>query len=128
MGDLRRYHRVCASLAIIGLVANIIASVFCCAPSYSRKAEILDPILGAIPLCTSAFGNPDDSSKQPKGSKQQCPICLAAAHKAVVVGTFGPSFAALTRAEVNPTRIDSPAIGEELKVGGLGSRAPPLHA
>jgi hypothetical protein len=123
MGNLRGYRSLWTCLALVALVGNVIASAFCCAPSSSRKTVIVDPILGAIPLCTSALG---DNGKLPKSSKQHCPVCLAAAHKAVGTSAIGLSFPAPVLAAVNPTRGDAPALEEHLKLGGLGSRAPPL--
>jgi DUF2946 family protein len=107
-------------------MGNVIASAFCCAPSSSRRTEIVDPILGAIPLCTNALSSADGSDKQPKSSKQHCPVCLAAANKALVVTATELPFTPEALADASALRADVPAVGERLKVGGLGSRAPPL--
>jgi hypothetical protein len=108
-------------------MGNVIASAFCCAPSSSRRTEIVDPILGAIPLCTNALGSPD-GGKQPKGSKQHCPVCLAAANKTLVASAAEMPLTTTTSARVSATRVDAPDIAEFLRLGGLGSRAPPLPA
>ena len=126
MGNLRTYRSPWACLAVVAVLSNIIASAFCCAPVASRRAEIVDPVLGAIPLCTNALDG--NGSNQPKGSKQHCPICLAAAHKAVGPGAFAVSFVTPSVADAYSSRTTAPAIDKDLKLGGLGSRAPPLHA
>src|ERR1700730_15312806 len=92
MGNLRGYRSLWTCLALIALVGNVIASAFCCAPSSSRKTVVVDPILGSIPLYTNALGSLDGSDKQPKSSKQHCPVCLAAANKALVVTATGLPF------------------------------------
>jgi hypothetical protein len=109
-------------------VGNVIASAFCCAPALSRKTEIIDPVLGAIPLCASGLGTLDNSGKKPTGQKQHCPVCLAAANKALAASTFGLSLATPTLASASTVRADAPAIEERLRLGGIGSRAPPLPA
>lgn len=122
------YRSLWSCFAVVALVGNVIASAFCCAPSYSRKTEIVDPILGAIPLCSSVLGTPDSGSKQPRGSKQHCPVCLAAASKALVASTVGLPVTTATLAELSPSRVDVSTIEGFLRLGGLGSRAPPLPA
>jgi len=121
------YRSFWTSLALVALVGNVIASAFCCAPSSSRRAEIIDPILGAIPLCTNVLGSADGSGKLPKGSRQHCPVCLAAACKAIGSGTSALLFAAQSYAVATPARDDATPPAQHLKLGGLGSRAPPLH-
>ena len=126
MQSLRAYRSLWACLALVAVLGNVIASAFCCAPSPSRRTEIVDPVLGAIPLCTTALG--DNGSSQPKGSKQHCPVCLAAAHKAIGRRRFALWFAApQSRARAFDVG-GAPATEKDLKLGGLGSRAPPLHA
>jgi hypothetical protein len=126
MNRLRAYRSPWACLAVVAVIGNIVASAFCCAPSPSRRAEIIDPVLGVIPLCTNALDG--SGGNQPKGSKQHCPICPAAAHKAIGPGAFALSAATATVADTDSIRTTAPAIAKDLKLGGLGSRAPPLHA
>jgi hypothetical protein len=126
MGNLRVNRSLWTCLALVALVGNVIASAFCCAPSSSRRTEIVDPVLGAIPLCTTAPG--DNGSGQPKGSKQHCPVCLASADKAIGAPTVALWFGAPIGARVHSTWGAAPATEKDLKLGGLGSRAPPLHA
>ena len=126
MQSLRAYRSPSACLAVVAVLGNIIASAFCCAPSPSRRAEIIDPVLGVIPLCTIVLD--DNGSNQPKGPKQHCPICLAAAHKAIGPGAFALFGAAPTVADADLIKTTTSSIDTDLKLGGLGSRAPPLHA
>ena len=126
MDNLRAHRSLWGCLAVVALLGNVIASAFCCAPSSLRRAEVVDPVLGVIPLCTNALDG--NGSNQPKGSKQHCPICLAAAHKAVGPGAFAVSFVTPPVADAYSSRTTAPAIDKDLKLGGLGSRAPPLHA
>ena len=120
------YRSLWTCLALVALAGNVIASAFCCAPSSSRRTEIIDPILGAIPLCTNVLGSADGSGKLPKGTKQHCPVCLAAC-KAIGPGTSALLFAAQSYAVATPARDDATPPAQYLKLGGLGSRAPPLH-
>ena len=126
MGNLRVNRSLWTCLALVALVGNVVASAFCCAPSSSRRTEIIDPVLGAIPLCTTALG--DNGGSQPKGSKQHCPVCLASAHKAIGSPAVALWFDAPIGARVHSTWVGAPATEKDLKLGGLGSRAPPLHA
>jgi hypothetical protein len=126
MDNLRAYRSLWTCLAVVALLGHVVASAFCCAPSSSRRAEIVDPVLGVIPLCTNALDG--NGSNQSKGSKQHCPICLAATQKAIGHGAFALSFAAPTFVNAHASRTTAPAIHNYLKLGGIGSRAPPLHA
>ncbi len=128
MANAHGYRSLATCFALVALISNVVASAFCCVPSVSRKTVVIDPILGAIPLCTNASGT-SDSGKLPKSSKQHCPVCLAAAHHAAIgPGTFALSFATSTTADKNPTRPNAPTVQKHLNLGGLGSRAPPLPA
>ena len=124
---MRGYRSVWSCVALAAVVCNALASAFCCTPSSSRKT-IVDPVLGGIPICTSALGTADSGSKQSKGSKQHCPVCLAAANKALVSNAVAWPLDHSAFVTVGTARVDAPALAERLKLGGLGSRAPPLHA
>jgi hypothetical protein len=128
MGRLRGSRTLWSGLALVALVGNVIASAFCCAPALSRKAEIIDPILGAIPLCTSGLAALDKDGKKPTGQKQHCPVCLAAANKALAASVLDLSLAAPGVVATSAIQSEPPAIEERLRLGGLGSRAPPLPA
>ena len=106
MQSMRAYHSPWACLAVVAVLGNLIASAFCCAPSPSRRAEIIDPVLGVIPLCINALDG--NGSNQPKGSKQHCPICLAAAHKGIGPGAFALSAATPTVANTDFDKDDRP--------------------
>jgi DUF2946 family protein len=128
MGRVRGYRSAWSCIALIALLGNVMASTFCCSPSLSRKTEVFDPILGAIPLCTSGLATLDNSGKKPIGQKQHCPVCLAAAYKALITNDFGTAFIRPAAIAVAAFRVNAPAVKERLRLGGLGSRAPPLPA
>lgn len=113
-----------ACLGVVALLGNVIASAFCCAPSFARKSEIFDPVLGAIPLCSSDLGT--SGGKQPKGSKHHCPVCLSAPSKALAAAPLALPLAAPTFLYASAAGRDVFAIEGVLRLGGLGSRAPPF--
>ena len=124
---VRGYRSVWSCVAVVALICNVIASAFCCAPSSARKTVFVDPTLGAIPLCTTDFAGNNDG-KKPDGTKHHCPICLAAANKALTVPGITLPVAPKTFALATATRDEDPAIPHRLRLAGLGSRAPPLSA
>jgi len=124
---VREYRSVWSCVAAVALICNVIASAFCCAPSSPRKTVFVDPVLGAIPLCTSDLGG-NSGGKNPRGSKHHCPVCLAAANKALNAPSIAVPIAPETFVVARATREDNSAIHHRLRLGGLGSRAPPPFA
>jgi len=121
------YRSVWSSIAVVALICNVMASAFCCAPSSLRKTVFIDPVLGAIPLCTTDLGG-NSGGKNPGSSKHHCPVCLAAANKALTAPSIALPIAPETFVVASATREDDRAIQQRLRLGGLGSRAPPLSA
>ncbi len=122
---VRGHRSVWSCIAVVALICNVMASAFCCAPSSLRKTVFIDPVLGAIPLCTTDLGG-NGGGKDRGGAKQHCPICLGAANKALSAPSVALPTAPETFVVARATREDDRAIQPHLRLGGLGSRAPPL--
>ena len=124
-----RQRRTWAWLAIVALFGNVFASAFCCAPSFAKKAELVDAVLGTLTLCSSSGTNSDDGTNQQPGSKApHCPVCLGLTHTALLTTPYVLALAIPVPAVARTADIDRDASSEPLKLGGLGSRAPPLPA
>jgi Protein of unknown function (DUF2946) len=129
MGQFRQRRTHWAFVAIVALLGNVFASAFCCAPSIAKKTEIVDAVLGTLTLCSSSGANSDDGTNQPPGSKTpHCPICLGLTHTAVLGTPYVLALTPLVRAFARAADVDRRGPGEPLRLGGLGSRAPPLPA
>jgi hypothetical protein len=116
-------------VAIVALLGNVFASAFCCAPSFAKKAEIVDAVLGTLTFCSSSGGNSDDGTNQPPGSKApHCPVCLGLTHTALLATPHVLALAIPDRVVARATDVDRHDLSAPLKLGGLGSRAPPLSA
>ena len=129
MGQFRQRRTHWAWVAIVALLGNVFASAFCCAPSFAKKAEIVDAVLGTLTLCSSSGANSDDGTNQQPGSKApHCPVCLGLTHTALLTTPYVLALAIPVPAVARTADIDRHAPSEPLKLGGLGSRAPPLPA
>jgi hypothetical protein len=129
MGLFRQRRTHWAYVAIVALLGNVFASAFCCAPSFARKPEIVDAVLGTLTLCSSSGVNWDDGTNQPPGSKApHCPICLGLAQTALLVSAFVFALSIPNRILARAACIGRHDSYAPLKLGGVGSRAPPLPA
>jgi hypothetical protein len=128
MGLFRQRRMHWAWVAIVALLGNVFASAFCCAPSFAKKTEIVDAVLGTLTLCSSG-ANSDEGNNQPPGSKTpHCPVCLGLTHTAVLTTPYVLALALPVPAAARAADMDRHDFSEPLKLGGLGSRAPPLPA
>ena len=129
MGQFRQRRTHWAWVAIVALLGNVFASAFCCAPSFPKKAEIVDAVLGTLTLCSSSGANSDDDTNQPPGSKApHCPVCLGLTHTALLTTPYVLARAIPVPAVTSTSAVERHDFGTPLKLGGLGSRAPPLPA
>jgi Protein of unknown function (DUF2946) len=129
MGRFRQRRTHWAWVAIVALLGNVFASAFCCAPSFAKKAEIVDAVLGTLTLCSSSGANSDDGTNQQPGSKApHCPVCLGLTHTALLTTPYVLAPAIPVPAVTHTGAVDRHDPGAPLKLGGLGSRAPPLPA
>ena len=129
MGRFRQRRTHWAWVAIVALLGNVFASAFCCAPSFAKKAEIVDAVLGTLTLCSSGANSTSDSNNQPLGSKApHCPVCLGLTHTALLTTPYVLAPAIRVPAITRTSALDRHDLGAPLKLGGLGSRAPPLPA
>jgi hypothetical protein len=127
MGQFRSRQAQWACVAIVALLGNVFASAFCCAPSFARKTEIVDAVLGTLMLCSSSGVNSDDGTNQPPGSKApHCPVCLGLTHTALLATPYVLALTLPVPAVARAADVDRHDSSEPLKLGGLGSRAPPL--
>ena len=89
MGQFRQRRTHWAWVAIVALLGNVFASAFCCAPSFAKRAEIVDAVLGTLTLCSSSGANSDDGTNQQPGSKApRCPVCLGLTHTALLTTPY----------------------------------------
>ena len=129
MGQFRQRRTPWAWLAIVALLGNVFATAFCCAPSFAKKAEIVDRVLGTLTLCSSGGANSDDGTDQQPGSKApHCPVCLGLTNTALLTTPYVLPLAIPVPPVARTADIDRHDPSEPLKLGGLGSRAPPLLA
>ena len=127
MGQFRRCRTHWAWVAIVALLGNVFASAFCCAPSFAKKTEIVDAVLGTLTLCSNSGANSNDGNNQPLGSKApHCPVCLGLTYTAVLTSPQLFTLAIPVRALPAAADANPRTSGEPLRLGGLGSRAPPL--
>jgi hypothetical protein len=124
MGIIRHHRALIAWVALVALIGNLVAGMFCAVPP---KPPALDPFFGAV-ICTSHGEQvPADENGSPPPSKP-CQICIAAIALSLILlvsALLGLIPAALPRWFAFRF-VAAPADG--LRRDGLGSRAPPLPA
>ena len=128
MRQFRQRRTHWAWVAIVALLGNVFASAFCCAPSFAKKTEIVDAVLGTLTLCSDRDGGSADSKQLPGSKTPHCPICLGLAQTALLVTAFVFPLWTPNRVLARAAYIDRHESHAPLKLGGLGSRAPPLPA
>jgi hypothetical protein len=126
---LRRHKRVSTWLGLLALLSNVLAvAVF--APA--KMAPLFDELLGALVICTSdgakTLGQSDGRAPH-RGAAEHCPACTLVAQVALAITAILGIFAFPTPISVKPPLpVRSRAPATYLRLGGIGSRAPPLFA
>jgi hypothetical protein len=130
---LRRFKFPVASIAIVGLLANLVVAALCCVPAKTNSGFSDYPVdlLGPLVLCSghSADAASSDDAPNPNPPAKPCPICMTSVAVAllVVALTF-----ALLLAPARNSRFATygfiETLADQLRRSGLGSRAPPLSA
>jgi hypothetical protein len=130
MGVVRRHRRLFGALAILGLVANMVASAICHVPA--RAATIVDDILGPMSLCVSdgsgtvqhGGATPDPDGK----AEGSCTICTLLKAFAVAVALAFAAIAFPIVIAAAPRHSGVRTLAQHLSLGAVRSRAPPLPA
>jgi hypothetical protein len=130
MGKIRRHRTLIGWIAIVALLSNVVAGLFCSAPSKAGPFDYPQDLLGAMVICTE-HGVQMLASGDGEGGKapgKPCQLCLAAAAIALLL-----VFVALgSLLPLPPSRRNAfefvPTFAGGLRRAGLGSRAPPLPA
>lgn len=126
---LRRRKRLWSSLAIALLFCSAMASVMTRMPSSVAKSQIIDSVLGAIEFCHYE-SDPNAGDPLPPGLPKapHCPACLLIGAMALI------GLAVLTALPIDAGPGPRVRIARQLplpspiRVGGVGSRAPPIMA
>jgi hypothetical protein len=127
MGGIRQYRALIAWVALIALVGNLAAGMFCSVPLKSAALDLPPDLAAAMVICSSHGEQAPGDDPTPVPSKP-CQICTAATLLLLIL------LVAALLGLVAPARprwfafrfIPAPADG--LRRAGLGSRAPPLPA
>lgn len=133
MAACRRQKSVLALLAMVALLVRFAAALLCHMPQSGLQAAIVDPILGAIEVCTSHGLQPltdageSDSRKLPP-KPDPCPAC-ALAHLVALAMVLAFVWLGLPLVSRGGWGIRTLApLVLQLLSGANRSRAPPLPA
>jgi hypothetical protein len=130
---LRRFKFAVASIAVVGLLANLIVAGLCCVPARTNSdfSDYPADLLGPLVLCSghSADTASPDGAPNPNPPTKPCPICMTSVAIAllVVALTFVLALVPARNGRfVTYGFIET--LADQLRRSGLGSRAPPLPA
>lgn len=126
MKPASRHRRSLTLLTIVALVLTTLASGFVRAPA--QAAGYVDPVLGAVTLCTPGSGAADTGRVPPQHRADHCPFCTLLAPLAIA-----PSLACAPVTFLDAAKAIAPSYSvavpaDSLHLGGVGSRAPPFAA
>ena len=126
---LRRRRRVWSSLAVVLLFCSAMASVMTRVPSSAAKSQIIDSVLGAIEFChyesdsTAGGSSPPGLPKAP-----HCPACLLIGAMALIGLAVLTALPTDVRPGLRVCIARLLTLPSPIRVGGVGSRAPPIMA
>jgi hypothetical protein len=134
VGRLRTHKLVFASLAIVALLSNLVAAIFCCTTALRTANADPDKLLGLLVICSEhtvaapSDGKANDSDQPASSTVTHCPLCPGAS-PAVILFALAAVFALIPRPANRRLAFElTPTLADELRRTGLRSRAPPLHA
>jgi hypothetical protein len=124
MGSLRRQRLLLSWLVITAIIGSSIAKAHC----WSFLSSDTAPISGIAHAHCDHGPDANSADKDAPAQKRlsDCPVCMALA--VAVIGDAGGVMAGAVhvRLELNALRPSIPPQAALLRLGGLGSRAPPL--
>jgi hypothetical protein len=124
VGKFRRHKRAIGWLGLVAMLCNVLLAI---APE--KAAPLADDILGPLIICTShgaqVIANQGDIPQSGDPSGSHCPACTIV--KSYVLALVPPLLEFAWPAESVLHIAWSPTRGavSQLKLGGIGSRAPP---
>jgi hypothetical protein len=127
MGAIRRHRTLIAWIVMLAVFGNVVAGLFCV--TSANPDAIDDPILGASIIC-AAHGEqtaPEDGTL-PAPPTAPCQICVTVAAFALVYALVAITLSLPLPVRSRLTVPPIPALTLAIRLGGLGSRAPPLPA
>lgn len=120
------HRRSLTLLTIVALLVTTLASGFYRTPAHA--AGYVDPVLGAVTLCTPGSGAADTGRVPPQHLVEHCPLCTLLAPLAIAppLASAPVAFHDAVKAPAPSHPLALPAV--RLHLGGVGSRAPPFPA
>jgi hypothetical protein len=124
MGAIRQQRTLIAWIAIVALLGNVVAGLFCAS---TGPVAVDDPssLLGV--LCTSHGEDtaPNDGGMQPPPTKP-CQICITVASFVLVYALVALALLMPLPVSLRNAFPSLPPLLSAIRSGALGSRAPPL--
>ena len=122
---VRRRKRLWSSLAIALLFCSAMASVMTRMPSSVAKSQIIDSVLGAIEFC---HYESDSTAGGPSPKAPHCPACLLIGAMALIGLAVLTALPIDARPGLRVRIARLLPLPSPIRVGGVGSRAPPIMA
>lgn len=116
-------------LGIIAILSNVLAGALCHVPS--KAAGVVDDVLGALVICTSdgATGMLHEGpGPEPDKKSGYCASCTLIAGFALAVALVFAAIAFPPLSVAVQVRTGVQTLADQLRLGGIHSRAPPLSA
>jgi hypothetical protein len=127
MVGIRQYRALIAWVALVALVGNLAAGLFCPLPLKSAALDVPPELAAAMVMCES-HGAPAPGDDPASAPTKPCQICTAATLLSfIVLAAALLGLVAPARPRWFASRIVS-ALADDLRRAGLNSRAPPLPA
>ena len=132
MDSRRERSRAMSWLGVVAVLGNLLASVLCMAPA--KALAPVDDLIGPLVLCTEHGAQTVPGSDVPgsregdqgDGKSSHCTACTLLAGLALLVAFIFAAIAFPARILL-PVKSSARTLADHLSLGGIRSRAPPLH-
>jgi hypothetical protein len=126
MKPASRHRRSLTLLTLVALVLTTLANGVVRAPA--QAAGYVDPVLGAVTLCTPGSGAAGTGRVPPQHLAEHCPLCTLLAPLAIAPPLSSAPLTFNDAVEAPPPSHPVVLPTHRLHLGGIGSRAPPFPA